>query len=197
MEATKILYGSSVSPLEVDDEKLEGQQEDASIQYDMQDTIDLIGTDDFKSSYMNVIGQFKALSIDYQKTFCIRALEKIEESYEFQFTPRPEFENQVQINNLYEILEFLEYDYIDFASGVWKFLKVELQGVDIDSYCKSNSDKVISEIEDQIETRDFSELISNFMRTYNKEGMIRLFIHWTEKNRMLIVLRIREGETGE
>ena len=193
MNNLKILMGSSVSPLEMDDEDLIGNQEETSNQYDILELVDSIGTPEFKEIYSNNIWIVKGLPIPNQKAACIKILEKLEELYEFEFTPRPEFKNQLIMNDLYEFLEFINYDCISFLSDVWKFLKVELRGLDVVKYCENNSMKVISEIEDQIESRDLNELITFFLRTYYKDGIIKWFYEITEKFRMLIVLRMIEG----
>ncbi len=197
MDNTKILMGYSVSPLEMDDEDLEGQQEDASIQYDMLELIDSIGEPDFKSVYISVINDIKQLSISAQMVVCRKILVKVNEVYEYEFLPHPDLDHQLEMNNVYQLLEFLNYDYISFLADVWKFLKVNLKGLDLEIFCNRNGNKIISEIEDQIESRDLSELITIFLRTYNKDGMIKWFRQVTEKSRMLIVLRIMEGELNE
>lgn len=196
MDNLKILMGYSVSPLEMDDEELVGQQEDASLQYDIYELIDAIGEPDFKEVYISIINNINSLPIPMQRVICQKILTRVNEVYEYEFLPHPSLEHQLDMNNVYQLIEFLNYDNIDFFGDVWKFLKVNLRNLDLETYCSRNSNKIISEVEEQIESRDLSELITIFLRTYNKEGMIDWFRKITEKNRMLIVLEIMEDETN-
>ncbi len=193
MDNSMLLMGSSVSPLEMDDEELEGIQEDSSLQYDISEIIDSIGTSNFKEIYLNFINIIKGLTLPKQRDVGERITEKIAKIYEYEFAPKLELDNQLTLNDLYEFLEFIHYDCLSFLSDVWKFLKVELRGLDIEEYGIKNSMKIISEIEDQLESRDLNELITIFLRTYYKDGIIKWFIGISEKNRMLIVLRMLEG----
>ena len=196
MDNLKVLMGHSVSPLEMDDEELEGQQEDASLQYDILELVDAIGEPDFKEVYISIINNITSLPIPMQRFICQKILTKVSEVYEYEFLPHPQLDHQLSMNNVYQLIEFLNYDNISFFGDVWKFLKVYLRDLDLETYCSKNGDNIISEVEEQIESRDLSELITIFLRTYNKEGMIGWFRMTTEKNRMLIVLKIMEDESN-
>ena len=185
--------GASVAPLEMDDEDLWGQQEDASIQYDVLELVDAIDKLEFKSLYLNSINNIKAETVPAQRDFCQKFLIKVKELYDFEFLPHPELENQIDMNNVYDLLEFLNFGCIPFLGDVWRFLKVDLRKIDVISFCTQNEDKVISEIEDQIQSHDYSELISIFLRTYNKESMVSWFARMTQRYKMLVLLRIAEG----
>jgi len=193
MDRSKILMGASVSPLEMDDEDLQGQQEDASIQYDVLELVDAIDKLEFKSLYLNSINNIKAETVPAQRDYCKKFLIKVKEVYDFEFLPHPELENQIDMNNVYDLLEFLNFGCIPFLGDVWRFLKVNLRKIDVISFCTQNEDKVISEIEDQIQSHDYSELISIFLRTYNKESMVSWFARMTQRYKMLVLLRIAEG----
>jgi hypothetical protein len=197
MDNLKILIGHSVSPLEMDDEDLEGQQEDASLQYDVLELVDAIGEPDFKEMYISIINNITPLPIPMQRVICQKILTKVNEVYEYEFLPHPELEHQLSMNNVYQLIEFLNYDNISFFGDVWKFLKVDLRNLDLETFCSRNGDKIISEVEEQIESRDLSELITIFLRTYNKDGMINWFRTITEKNRMMIVLKIMEDAEND
>lgn len=197
MDNLKILMGSSVSPLEMDDEDLWGQQEESSIQYDVLELVDAIGTLEFKSLYLNSINLIKATTVPAQRDYCKKFLLKVNEVYDFEFLPHPELENQMDMNNVYDFLKFINFGCISFLGDVWRFLKVNLREINVHTFCTENQMKVISEIEDQIQSRDDSELISIFLRTYNKEGVVGWFSDMTQKYKMLILLRIAEGLTNE
>ena len=126
-----------------------------------------------------------------EKTILARdVVERIKEVYDIDLilSDTPTLK---ETTDIFKFLKFIEFEYINFMADVWKFLKVNLRS-DIRDFCIQNSDKIIKIIEEQIETHFLPELVVNFLRTYNKEDMINLFIKLTEKSRMMIVLR-KEG----
>lgn len=190
----KIISGSSVRVPEVDDEELENREENTSAGFSMSSILDSIGTDEFKSVYSSLIEEIKLQDIPSQQVFCLDILEKINEVYEFEFPSKVPLDSQTELNRVYEFLEFLEFDYINFLARLWKFLGVDLKTVEIEKFCDKNADKIMTEIDEQVEVLDLPEMISTFLRTYYKEGMIEFVGKRTSKDRMLIVLRIIEGE---
>jgi len=146
---------------------------------------------------MMFMPRLKILHFPKQRDFCLRILHAITKIYEFEFSPIPEITSPLEVMQVYEFVEFLNYDYIEYFGDVWKYLNPNLLKIDVEKFCKRNSDKVIREIEDQIESRDLSELISNFLRTYNKSNMLDWFIGKTIESKIIIVLKILEGVNDE
>jgi len=192
MDNLLVLAGSSLPLPEQDDPDQVQLGNEASIEYDGMELVDSIDTSKFKETYMMVINDIKAQKIIDQRRICLNILEKVKEIYEYSFLPYPELDNQLDMNNVYDLIKFLNYDYIDFFGDVWRYLKTDLKKIDIKKFCEKNSDMIIIELEDQLNSRDLSEMVSLFLRTYNKYNLIDWFIRSSEKNRMLIYLRIME-----
>ena len=193
MDNLKTLIGSSTYIDQMDDEEQENRDVESSVNYDENEIINNIGKPEFKSVYLNLTNfdNIKNLSVESQRGFCHKILDKIIEVYEYEFMPLPKLDSQQNINNVYDLIEFLEYDHIDFFASIWAFLD-DISKVNLELYCKKNIEKILVEVEDQIDSYDFSELISIFLRTNNKENMIRFVINISENKRMLIKLRIME-----
>lgn len=168
----------------------EGAPGIASKNYDFAEFLNSIGTREFKIMYMSIMNN--VYSIDDRRNLAREVLEKIKEVYniDLDFSHVPTMK---EVAGIFKFLKFLEYEYINFISDVWKFMDIDLRS-DIRDFCFNNGDKIIKIIDEQIETHFLPEIISNFLRTYNKEDMVSLFIEWTEKAKMMIFLRMREEE---
>jgi len=196
MDNLLVLAGSSLPLPEQDDPDQNQLNYEASIEYDGIELIDAIGSLEFKEIYILFINNLKFQEIINQRKLCLKILEKIKEVYNYEFLPFPELNNQLQMNNVYDLIQFLNYDYIDFFGDIWRYLKTDLKKTNIKEFCEKNSEKIIIELEDQLNSRDLSEMVSLFLRTYNKDNLIDWFIKSTEKQRMLIYLRIMEDESN-
>ncbi len=192
MDNLQILAGSSLPLPEQDDPDLNKLNSEASNEYDGMDLIDSIGTTEFKTLYLLYINNLKDQPIVDQRRLCLDILSKVKEVYDYSFLPYPELEHQLDMNNVYDLIKFLNYDHINFLGDVWRYLNTDLKTTDIKQFCINNSDLVVNEIEDQLKSRDLSEMVSLFLRTYIKENLIDWFIQSTKKQRMLIYLRIME-----
>jgi len=156
----------------------------AGDRYDFIDLINSIGTPEFKPLYMLFKGEI--YSLDKRRNLAREILDKLNEIYEIEYTLSADAIED-DVNDVFDFVEFLEYDYVGFISDVWKFMDVDLRS-DIRSFCMRNADKILKVIEDQLETHYLSSLITLFLRTYNKDGLIMLFIKMTETAKMLITL---------
>jgi len=190
MDNLQVLAGSSLPLPEQDDPDQNQLNYEASIEYDGMEVIDAIGMLEFKEIYTLFINNLKSQEIVDQRRLCLGILEKVKEVYDYEFLPHPELEHQLNMNNVYDLIKFLNFDYVDFFGDVWRYLKTDLKKTDVKKFCEKNSDKIIIEIEDQLNSRDLSEMVSLFLRTYNKYNLIGWFIEATEKQKMLIYLRI-------
>jgi len=192
MDNLLVLSGSSLPLPEQDDPDQNQLNYEASVEYDGMELVDAIGTLGFKEIYMLFINNLKSQEIIDQRRLCLNILKKVKEVYDYEFLPYPDLDHQLQMNNVYDLIKFLNYDYIDFFGDVWRYLKTDLKKIDVKQFCEKNSEKIIIELEDQLNSRDLSEMVSLFLRTYNKDNLIDWFIKSTEKNKMLIYLRILE-----
>ena len=194
MDAEKALLGGSLPLYEVEEDFDRDITEEASLKYDMMSVISAIGTDDFKSTYVVLMSHIAEQSIEIQRPFCYELATKVEQIYRYDFPVNLDFIGEYSVSDFYKFLEFLEFDYIDFLSKLWKLLPVSLKTIDIASYCNSEYKLVISRVEQVVQSEIFSKLVSIFLRTYMKEDMIKFIIEKSSKDRMLIFLKIQEGE---
>jgi hypothetical protein len=201
--AQKILMANSIRLPEedLDDRMVKSQyglptEEDALRDYYFQTIIGNIGKEDFKENYLAVMHEIRQeYSMEDQRNLCFGIIKKIEEVYDFSFSTEIALDTVKQIFDIYEFIEFLEYKHEIFISDIWKDLKPDLSKTDLEKYIEQNQDKIINEIENQLKSKDLSELISDFLRTNNKENIIEWF---TKKSKPLLVLiRIKiEGENS-
>ena len=95
-----------------------------------------------------------------------------------------------QQEQLYEFIEFLEFDNYRFLSYVWRFLldeSIKLMKLDIEGFCKTNTMKIIKETEEQLETHSQNRLITIFLRTYYKEKYIEWFTTMSQRYKVEII----------
>ena len=171
-------------------------QEDALREYRFITVLDNIKTPEFKQNYLSVINSIKSeYTLREQILFCERILEKIEEVYNFVFPQNVKLYDSEDVNNVYAFLEFLEFNCENFVVDVWQFLDTNLRDLNIERYCKDNIKGIIQEVERQVETHVLHEMTSQFLRTYNKEGMTEWFSEMTKRSRSLIILRVIEMKT--
>lgn len=185
------LLTAAIPPPELDPEDSD-TEETAIVRYEFLELVAAIGRDDFKEVYMNMIDDIKAQSVQNQIELCVTILGKIRDHYEFELPIHADIENQQGINEVYQLISFLEFDYLEFFAGLWNGLGVDLKKITIRSFCQNNDDSVINQVEIQLQTLKFSKLVDSFLRTYNKEKMIDFIIDRTEKSKMMIYLTIAE-----
>ena len=193
----RYLLSKSTRMYEIDDEEEKDLENITSKQYEALSILETIGKDNFREIYLNFINNIKEQSRMIQKTFCSDILDKIEEIYDWKFPFNISLESKFDFDRLYTFLEFIEYDNIYFLSRLWSYMNVDLRKINIKSYCKKNADKIINEVDEQSEISGLVELISIFLRTYDKRRLIEFISKNSEKNKQLIILQMLEGETNE
>jgi len=191
----KAFIGAMVQYPEMDDdERMDEFEDDAIYQSSLIDIQDNLGKPDFKFVYPILIPDIQTATFDNQRIFCQKMLKKIEEVYDYSFPEKPELETNIHINICLEFIKFLEYDNIIFLSFVWQHLNVKLLGLDVEDYCNKNQDKIIKEVDEQLESHEQNELIQIFLGTYYKVKFIDWFIRETERSKTSILLEIIERE---
>lgn len=193
MDNLEVLAGMSLPLPEQDDPDQIQLNDEASIEYDGMEIVSAIGESDFKEIFTLFIQGIQQQEIVDQRRLCLAILNKVKDVYDYSFLPYPTLDTQPDMNDVYDLIKFLNFDHIDYISDVWRYLDVDLKKLDIKRFCYENSIKITAEIEDQINSRDLSKLVSLFLRTYIKDYLMDWFIDATEKSRMLIYLRILEG----
>ena len=118
-------------------------------------------------------------------------LDKISEIYDFTFSETITLDIQSELNDFYNFLEFLEYDNSSFLSYVWKFLNPkDIVKLDIEKYCNNNKNKIIKEINEQLEMSQQSNLTILFLKSFYKDNLIKWFIKNSNQNFSDIIVKI-------
>jgi hypothetical protein len=198
-EDLKVLCGNTIEEPEMDydDESVESVSGDPAIdsgimQFYFVTITDHMATPDFRNNYLSVISKVRTYSTKHQQLLAFAITQKIPEKYDFQFSTEFTPYNQQEINELYHFIEFIEYNHEKFIVNVWKYLNPDSNSFDVEKFCEHNDIKIISEIEDQLESRYFPELIADFLRTYNKDKLIDWFCEKSKDLYPLILLALRK-----
>lgn len=195
-EYEKNLIGRSIPLDEVDDEEgdLDYLIPEAEINADFTDIINHLGEDEFKFIFLNLYNEIKSLSFERQKELCQKLNDKLFEVYEFEFSPALQFENQEDVDNFLNFIEFLEYEYINIFAKILAPFDLDLLKKDTNKFLEINFDGINTRINNLVENGEIIGLISIFLRTNNKYGLMIFLRERIAKDKMLIILRILEGE---
>jgi len=198
----KALLGNSLNMPEedMDDLRVMSQtgypyEEAALKSYYFLTIVESIRTGEFRESYNATIPLLrKEYEFEDLQELCHEIIKYVKERYDFIFPQTVKIEDAGDTQNVLDFIKFLEYDNEEFITNVWKYLKPETNSVRLRKYCEQNGNKIISEIEEQSDTRSYPKLISDFLRTYNKDDMIEWFCEQSERLNTAIILALREGE---
>jgi len=188
----KTLLGGIDYIPEVDDEENEEMVEDAIKSYFMLEILNSVGEENFKEVYYSMIGDIKQFPMEEQFNFCRSILDKIKEVYNFEFPRQIEVLTEDSVNQIYILLQFIEFNYIDFLAELMKPYNFDFRKGNIREFIESNYDRIERDIE--VISKNVPEIISEFLRTYNKEDFINWLVNRIEKSKMLVLLKIKEGE---
>jgi len=177
--------------LDSDENELEGNYNLAIYESSKYEIISNCGKEQFKYTWLNLKNDVKNTPIKRQRIFAEQMLDKISEIYDFVFSENITLNIQSELNDFYNFLEFLEYDNSNFLSYVWKFLNPKhIIKIDIEKYCNNNKNKIIKEINEQLEMSQQSNLIILFLKSFYKENLIKWFIKNSNQNFNDIILQI-------
>jgi len=201
-ESLKVLCGNSIEEpeLEYDDAQVASDtgfpvQEEASREYDFTTITDNMNRPDFKENYLEAMKQIRKLSLQKQQILAFAIIQKMPVKYDFQFSITFDpFYSLEDIYELYKFIEFVEYDHEKFITNVWKLLNPDTNSFQVEKFCEHNIPKIISEIEEQLETHEYSELIADFLRTYNKDKLIEWFCEKSKNLRTSILITLLRKE---
>ena len=185
------LFLGGINPIPESDEygfELEDRIMRAEYIYAKEDILENLGEEEFKDLYLLGMQIIRNETIKVQRKFSEQILDKISEVYEFEFPEKIELNTKYQLMEFYKFLEFLEFDCGRFLSYVWRFLEENIIKLDISAYCINNADKIIREIEEQLESHPQNEIISLFLRTYSKDKMIEWFSNQSARNKVFITI---------
>ena len=191
-KSQEMLLYTLVEPpdFDADEEEIEARYKNAFYQSSKIDIQDQLNTNDFKDVWLVLKSDIQNETIKLQRIFSEQTLDKIFEIYDYSFPDKISLDTQLEIDDFYKFLEFLEYNNENFIANVWRFLNsVNLMRFNIKGFCKKNSDKVIREIEEQLEVHPQSKMIKLFIRTYYKEKMIEWFVDRSERYKINITIK--------
>ena len=192
-KSQEILLGGLVEPPEfdADDLELEERYIEAFFESSKMDIHDQMNTEDFKNTWLVLRSDILNRDIEHQRIFAEQTIDKISEIYDYRFPINISLDTQPELDIFYKFLEFLEYDNIDFISFIWKFLNQQnLLTINIMKFCNDNTQKIIKEIDEQLEMHSQNELITLFLKSSQRETLINWFITHSERNKVGITINI-------
>jgi len=201
-ESLKVICGNSIEEPEMDydDAQVASDtgapvQEEAEREYDFTTITENMNNPDFKENYLEAMKQIRAMSLKTQQNLAFSIIQKMPEKYDFQFSVTFDpFYSLDDVYELYRFIEFVEYDHEKFIVNVWKYLNPDTNSFQVELFCEHNTTKIISEIEEQLDTHDYSELITDFLRTYNKDKFIEWFCKKSKELRTSILIALLRKE---
>lgn len=156
--------------------------------------IENIGEEEFKAVYLSSIDNIRSFPFEDKRELCYMILEKLEDFYNFEFVIKININQDVDIENIFSLLEFLQFDYINFSADIIKLANIPTDAKNIEEFILVNSDDVIKAIDSYTNLRSINEITKIFLRTYYKVKLIELFGDMIKKEKMLILLRVIEKE---
>lgn len=190
----------TIDPEDSGDEGSETQYEIGMLYSDMYDLSEIptyFGTPDFMSIYLSSIDSIKIQYIKNQATLCMKLLDKIYEIYEYDFPETPTLNSQSDLNRVYDLVEFLEFDNEQFLINVWKSFNIKnLVKLDLDIFFYGNKDninKLLEQITNNSLLYDKNSLINKFLNSCYKEALTKIFIKMTRRFKVEITSKLLEG----
>lgn len=189
-----LIFNTTYIPTLQNDLDTENPIENAEAEADMIDILDKIGTDQFRNVYLESMKSVRELSLDKQALFCVDILNRIEDVYNFEFHRKIYPYSKLDINNVYKLVEFIEFKHLLFLYKLLSGLIIDLRKIDLRFFYESNW----KEIQTRILNIEARELVKEFLRTNNKENLINFLIRITEKERVeitcVLMMKNIEGE---
>lgn len=192
-QAMETFISNLVEPPEfdADEEQLEHNYEKASYESSKIEIIDSVSSDDFKDIWLTLKNDIQSETIKLQRIFSEQILDKMFEVYDFSFPESISLETQYELDNFYQFLQFFEYESTNFLIHVWSFLKPKnLITLDIEKFCKTNSDIIIKEIGEQLDLHPQPKLIDLFLRSFYREKIIEWFVKNSTQNNIDITVNL-------
>jgi hypothetical protein len=164
--------------------------EDALKLYYLQSITNSIGKEDFREEYLASVKYVMEYEVEDLRSFTETILEQITLVYDFEFPYKLDFNTKDQINELLKFLAFIEFDNEDFITTTWKYLNPDVNSLQIEKFCEQNADKIVLEIDEQVDSHDFSWMIAIFLRTYIKDKLVEWFCNRSKNLRTSILIKL-------
>jgi len=184
-KSVEILIAGVTTPEEIDNYQEDEDRRALFAIYESStfDILDSMNKETFYDTYSILKNDILSMSDTMQKIFIDKYLDQMLEVYNFEFSPKLIYDTQMEIAEMFKFIEFVEYDNLTVLSYVWKYLE-DIIKVDIDKYVRKRYKIIIDEITNQANLlTTITENDSEFLRTYDKEGIIEWFIDRSKRNK--------------
>jgi hypothetical protein len=187
-QSVEILIGGSTTPPEMDNYSEDEDMRTLISIYESSsyDILEQMNKESFYDTYnvlktdITNLSEYEGLEV-LVKVFIDKYLDRMLEIYEFEFSPVPVYDTVSAIDKMFKFIEFVEFDNINFLKYVWGYLD-NILSVNIENYVRDNEEVIIEEITNQVNLlQSLNENISEFLRTYDKEGLLNWFINRSKR----------------
>ena len=197
-EEIYISYVIEPPEFDADEEQLEKNYSEGIYEASKNEIIESCGNNVFKNIWLIYKKNIINTSINRQRIFAQQMLDKIYEVYDFNFSDNITLSLQYELDEIYQFIEFIEYNNNKFLLYVWNFLKPKkFIDLDIETYCKKNRKKIIKEIDEQLEIYPQSNLATIFLESYYKEKLIEWFIKNSKQHKTEIAILFEYKKTDD
>ena len=184
-KANEILFGMVDSPPEMDNYPEEQERRQAWAIYESSTVaiLEEMNKVDFSNTYNVLKTDIRSVSYKLQKIFIDKYMDQMVEVYDYEFPSKLVYSADDQIHLMFKFIEFVEFDNVTFLKYVWQY-QDDILSVDIRKYVQENSETVLNEITHQANLLvTLTENTSEFLRTYNKEGILEWFINRSQRSK--------------
>lgn len=185
---TKVL--SSMQILEFEEHDDVDIAEESSKEHMMQEIISSLSTPLFESTYKLFMPEVRKLDFATQQQFCSSILERVGQVY--SFSPIDvSLESKDDIEDVYKLVEFLEFDNLDFFAKLFRKLRANPLLVDVREFLQEKK----TEVDSFISTfRSGSRLIDQFLMSYQWENMLHFLSERAFRQKVEIAVTLEGGE---
>jgi len=182
---TLLLYSNPLNEVETDEDDTDRSFENAQTEAIFIDVIEAIGEEDFKHVFTNVISDIRKAPIKKQIELCYRIIDKINEVYNFEFYREVDIKNESQVEDIYSLVSFIEFNNIDFLEKLLDGFVIDIMKLDIPNFLNDNW----KDLEKRIYSLPTIGFISAFLRTNTKDNVISFLLKEIEKSKTELAVR--------
>ena len=149
-------------------------------QYDLLELSTFFGTEEFMKIYNSVINDIRQQELKIQASICNALLEKIEIIYDFIFPIRVSLLIQYDMDRVYNLVKFLQFDNLDFITNIWKSFNIKnVLTMDVDLF-----------FENQSRVKKLVEQMTNLSLLYDSDTLINNFLNFCDKDTAIFTIKI-------
>lgn len=166
-------------------------------QYDLLEVHTYFGEDEFMNIFNSSINNIRKQELKIQATLCNALIDKLWDIYEFVFPENIPLYNQDEIDKVYELVEFLQYNNLIFITNIWKAFNINnILKIDVVKFFTENKDnyqKLLEQITNMSIIFRKDSLISSFLNICNKDTVLIMIVHMTKKWKVEITANLMRG----